>query len=75
MATYKRGNVSISVHQLDGFGKNPALWIGTDNPNQMVKVASFGSKDKADQFCKWLEYLLGFSHDGQAVTWNAKADS
>ena len=68
--TYKRGHVSISVHQLDGFGKNPALWIGTDEPNQMIKVASFGSKDKADKFCKWLEYLLGLSNDEQAVKWD-----
>ena len=28
--TYKRGQVSVSVYQLDGFGKNPSLWIGTD---------------------------------------------
>ena len=68
--TYKRGRVSISVHQLDGFGKNPSLWIGADEPNQMVKVASFGSKDKADTFCKWLKYLLGLSNDEQAVKWN-----
>ena len=68
--TYKRGQVSISVHQLDGFGKNPALWIGTENPNQMVKVASFGSEDKANLFCKWLEYLLGFNDDEGSVNWN-----
>lgn len=69
--TYKRGRVSISVYQLDGFGKNPALWIGTDEPNQIVKVASFGSTDKANTFCKWLEYLLGLSNDEQAVKWDA----
>ena len=63
--TYKRGNVSISVEQVDGFGKKPGLWIGADN--QMVKVASFGSIDKAFTFCKWLEYLLGFSNDEQEV--------
>ena len=67
--TYKRGQVSISVHQLDGFGKRPALWIGTDDPNQMVKVASFGSEDKANLFCKWLEYLIGLTIDEQDVTW------
>ena len=65
--TYKRGHVSISVHQLDGFGKNPSLWIGTEKPNELVKVASFVSKDKADLFCKWLEYLLGLNDDEQAV--------
>ena len=68
--TYKRGQVSISVHQLDGFGKRPALWIGTEEPNQMVKVASFGSEDKANLFCKWLEYLLGFNSDEGSVKWN-----
>lgn len=68
--TYKRGGVFISVHQRDGFGKNPALWIGTDEPNQLAKVASFGNKDKADIFCKWLEYLLGLSNDRQAVKWD-----
>ena len=67
--TYKRGQVSISVHQLDGFGKRPALWIGTEEPNQMVKVASFGSEDKANLFCKWLEYLLGFNRDEGTVKW------
>ena len=68
--TYKRGQVSISVHQLDGFGKYPSLWIGTEDPNQMVKVASFGNEDKADLFCKWLEYLLGMCDEG-TVKWNA----
>ena len=68
--TYKRGQVSVSVHQLDGFGKRPALWIGTDNPNQMVKVASFGSDEKARLFCRWLEYLLGLNNDESAVKWN-----
>ncbi len=56
--TYKRGGYSISVYQVDGFGKNPSLWIGTDEPNEAIKVASFGSEEKADLFCKWLEYLL-----------------
>lgn len=65
--TYKRGQVSISVYQLDGFGKRPALWIGTEEPNQMVKVASFGSEDNAKQFCKWLEYLIGFNDDERSV--------
>ena len=68
--TIKRGQVSISVYQLDGFGKNPALWIGTDNPNQSVKVASFGSKDKANQFCKWFKYIIGLSDNEEAVKWD-----
>ena len=64
---YRRGNVSIAVYQLDGFGKNPSLWIGTENPNEMIKVASFGSQDKADLFCKWLEYILGLNNDAPDV--------
>ncbi len=60
---YKRGNVIISIYQLNGFGKNPSLWIGTEKPNQMLKVASFGNADKAEQFCKWLDYLLGEKDD------------
>ena len=67
--TYKRGHVSISVHQLDGFGKNPSLWIGTDEPNQMVKVASFGSEEKARLFCKWLDYMFGLTEEEQ-VKWD-----
>lgn len=66
---YKRGQVSISVEQVDGFGKNPGLWIGTDDPNQMVKVASFGSEEKAELFCRWLRYLTGVNNDEKAVKW------
>ena len=57
--TYKRNDISISVEQVEGFGKNPGLWIGTEIPNQLVKVASFGNERKARLFCKWLSYLLG----------------
>lgn len=66
--TYKRGHVSISVEQIDGFGKKPGLWIGTDYPNQMEKVASFGSEDKARLFCKWLDYMFGLTEEG-SVKW------
>lgn len=69
-ARYERENVIISVETIDGFGKNPGLWIGTKDPNQMVKVASFGSEDKAKQFCKWLDYMLGTDDDERAVKRN-----
>lgn len=58
---YERGNVVIWVSKIDGFGKNPGLWIGTKNPNTVTKVASFGSDDKARTFCKWFEYMAGLS--------------
>lgn len=67
--TYKRGNVFISVQKVDGFGKNHGLWIGTDHPNQIVKVASFGNEDKARLFYKWLEYMLGLTDEG-SVKWD-----
>ncbi len=59
--TYSRGDVKISIEKIDGFGKNPGLWIGSGN--QLVKVASFGSEDKAQTFCKWLEYLFGLGEE------------
>ena len=60
---YSYQNAYISVEQIDGFGKNPSLWIGTEKPNQAVKVASFGSEDKAQQFIKWLDYLFGYKDE------------
>ena len=64
---YNKGGVIISVSQVDGFGKKPSLWIGTEDPNQLVKVASFGSEDKANMFCKWLDYICGASNDRGTV--------
>ena len=56
---YERGNIVIAVEQIDGLGKNPGPWIGTNNPNEVWKVASFGNADKAKTFCKWFEYMIG----------------
>jgi len=57
---YKRDIVFISVEQIDCMGKNPGLYIGTDYPNQMTKVASFANKEKADLFIQYLDYILGY---------------
>ena len=57
--TYNKNGVIISVETVEGFGKNPGLYIGKENPNQLVKIASFGSDDKARLFCKWFEYMIG----------------
>lgn len=70
MPAYKRNDVMISVEQIDGFGKNPGLWIGTENPNQMVKVASFRNEDMARTFCKWLEYVAMIDTDRTKVKWD-----
>lgn len=68
---YKRKGVSISVEQIDGFGKEPGLWIGTESPNTRVKVASFGSEDKARLFIKWLDYIIGVTDDEGSVKLDA----
>ena len=60
---YKRGNVIVRANQIDGFGKRPSLWIGTEEPNAMIKVASFASDDKAQLFCKWLDYMFGLKDE------------
>lgn len=62
-----RGSAFVSVEKIDGFGKNPGLWIGTKYPNQMVEVALFGNEDDAKLFEKWLKYIIGTSSEG--VEW------
>ena len=42
--------------QEDGFGKMPSLWVG--NKNSLVKVASFGSVEKSEMFCKWMAQIF-----------------
>lgn len=53
---YKRGDYGISIEQIDGFGKRPGLWIR--HGYTMVKMASFGSEEKAKIFKQYLDYLL-----------------
>jgi hypothetical protein len=53
---YKRGDYGISVEQINGFGKNPGLWV--HKGNTAVKMASFGSFEKAEQFMRYLDYML-----------------
>lgn len=54
--TYKRDDFGISVCQVDGFGKNPGLWVC--NKNCMIKVASFGSEEKSKLFTAYLDWLM-----------------
>lgn len=56
---YKRGDYGISVETISGFGKNPGLWI--HHNNQAIKMASFGSPEKAERFVKYLDYLILFN--------------
>lgn len=83
--TYEKGGVRISVETVDGFGKKPGLWVSGSGPNSMVKLASFGNQDKADKFCKILNYFFSILPDekdiceswhtnghGGAVCWGTK---
>ena len=54
--TYIKGNYKISVEHIKEFGKRPSLWI--HKGNEAFKMASFGSFEKADLFCKYMEYFL-----------------
>ena len=53
---YKRGDYGMSVSQIDGFGKRPSLWV--HNKNTMIKVASFGSEEKAEMFLKYFDWFV-----------------
>ena len=69
--TYGKGNYKISIEQIDGFGKNPGLWI--HKGNEAFKMASFGSFEKAELFCEFMEYFLfntpipEIKHDGNEL--------
>lgn len=68
---FKKGDVCIVAEESrndqldDRFGKRPCLWVGAGN--QLVKVASFSSEDKARLFVKWMEYMLNLSKDESNV--------
>lgn len=56
--TYSKGNRMISVEKRPLFGKvKPELYIGEGN--QLLKVACFGSIEKAEKFEEWLRYFFG----------------
>lgn len=55
--TYSKGHKMISIEMRPLFGKTrPELYIGEGN--QLLKVASFGSVEKAEKFEEWLEYFF-----------------
>lgn len=56
---YRRGDYGISVSQVDGFGKRPSLWVR--DKNRMIKVASFGSDEKAVLFMEYLDWLFSIN--------------
>lgn len=61
--TFSKGTVIISVEQIEGFGKNPGLWIGkiSEAENWLSKVSSFGNEQRAQDFCDWLQYIFGLT--------------
>ena len=59
--TFNRAGIVISVDKIDGFGKNPGLYVGTKS--RLYKVASFGNDKKAEAFCQYLEYIAGITNE------------
>lgn len=45
-----------------GMNSNVTHWMP-------LKVASFGSDEKAEQFCKWMKWIVGLGERGE-VYWN-----
>ena len=56
--TYSKGHKMISIEMQPLFGKvKPELYIG--ERNELLKVACFGSVEKAKKFEEWLRYFFG----------------
>ena len=56
--------LEIIIEQVDGFGKNPGLWIKLENDNARVKLASFGSEKKDEMFVDYLAKFYGIGQPG-----------
>ena len=54
--TYGKCDYKISVEHIQEFGKNPGLWV--HKGNEAFKMASFGSFEKAELFCAYMDYFL-----------------
>lgn len=52
MAYFEKNGEIIAIEQVDSFGKNPSLWIGTYG--SFTKVASFRNYKSADDFTEYL---------------------
>ena len=50
--------MALSVEIPARSGRKPELWIGTVDPDELIRVADFGSRDDARIFCKFFERLL-----------------
>lgn len=58
MACYSKDHKMIAVEYQDILGgKRPGLYIGT--PTELLKVATFGSPEKAKKFEEWLTFFFG----------------
>lgn len=54
---FSNGNKMIAIEQFPEFEKRPGLYIGEGN--QLLKVASFGSEEKARIFVETLKEFFG----------------
>ena len=58
---FGHGDMEISIEQVEGFGKNPGLWITEKNENGvsvMKKVASFSNERAAELFSEYFKAFL-----------------
>ncbi len=60
---YRRGTFSISVETIHGYGKNPGLYV--QNGNHVEKLASFASREKAERFIRYLDYLVRINENNK----------
>ena len=57
--TYSKGHKMISIEMKPLLGKTkPELFIG-EGDGMLMKVACFGSIEKAEKFEEWLRYFFG----------------
>ncbi len=54
---FSKGRKMIGIERFDGLEKRPGLYIGEGT--QLLKVASFGSEEKARLFIEMLKEFFG----------------
>ena len=68
---FKSSNgMEIIIDQVDGFGKNPGLWVKQPDSNVRIKMASFGSEKKAKIFILYLAEFCGAVYEPNGGTNN-----
>lgn len=64
---WARDRYAIAATRFEQLEKRPGLYLIYDN--KMLKVASFGSEEKAKIFEEWLGYMLTGEHQPHSDEW------